>query len=518
MTWSVNDLSLNADKIVFIADLNGDKYVDILIRDSNNKLQAIYQKEQTSNTVNFESIDTKIDLTDIDKLYATSINSDEHVDIVTVGKSKLTFYEGSSENNYSSTYSIDRSSDSNVLLWDLNFDGIIDVIEISAGKTTIYLSNPIEKNLNYKILKLEISISAQNVFVFDVNGDCISDLFLIDSTGKYEVYSFNYQNDLGSSKELLISSILKKIDSGSITNFNSLIGVGDFDRNGSMDILYNDGSSLKLLKNTLIETTSCEGTFDGNYFKSSDIAITGDNTELANLKSNENICIGDYNLDSFLDIVYLSGSKIYILENQGTSLSFKNINVELETPKSISQLSCFDYKHNGFFNLITIAEGSISVLENKKQVQNYFLKLSGLVDCDNCPDKLPPSTRLNWKFYLSDEYGNKHSISLGHSNVQVGLNYNWIGLGSNTNYISQLYIGTHEIIPVEGITPNSHLFYFSSQILLYMKMNDAFIVIAVLIASSIIGLATIWWLHNREKREDLRIRMASTNRVLLRGL
>ena len=272
---------------------------------------------------------------------------------------------------------------------------------------------------------------------------------------------------------------------------------------------------MQLLTSSISPSISCTQSQTPS-FSSKSLQLTG--TDVL-LKDGKNVCFGDFNSDSYIDIIYLVNNNLYLLENTINSFNHYQLTLDGSVAKKVDQFSCFDYNHNGIFNLLTISQGKMYVISNKNmKLSNYFLKLSGLIDCGGCNDMLPPATWANFKFYVSDEYGVNHGIAIGHSNIHLSLPYEWIGLGSITNYIPELSMTNYQTTTQNGIIPNSHLYFFNSQILLYLKMGDAYIVIAVLVASSLIIIGLIIWLHHRENREDMRSRMMSANRVLLRGL
>eukprot|EP00835_Amoeboradix_gromovi_P003255 NODE_208_length_14728_cov_0.400164.p2 type:complete len:502 gc:universal NODE_208_length_14728_cov_0.400164:2301-796(-) len=500
--WTVTDLFLKANKIQFLSDIDGNKYIDMLVS-VDDKLYASYQVSD-GNTVSFQSVDLNISTKGVTKLYATSINSDGYTDIVTISPGNIVFYKGEPDSAFSNIKSIATTSDK-VTLRDINYDGIADLFIIDSGKLSVFVSKSNGQNSpDYVEMSLEINV--KSILFFDADGDCITDLFLMDANNQYTIYSIKHDQGI------TFSDTFAEISRSTVDNICEIIGISDFDRNGSLDILYHDCTNLKLLKNDLPDSTTCQlGTAS---FTPTSLTITG--TESL-LKDGNNICFGDFNSDSFIDIFYLNRNVIYVLENK-SNLKFNHYKIELDGSKTIDQFSCFDYNHNGFFNLLAVSSTEMYVLQNKVNGHNYFLKLSALIDCEDCGDRLPPSRDANFKFYLSDEYGNPHGMALSHSNVHLSLPYEWIGLGSITNYIPQLSITTYESITQDGIIPNSHLYFFSNQILLYMKMGDAFTVIAVLVASSVILIGVVIWMQRKENKYDLKVRMESTNRVLLRGL
>ena len=506
MSWVVKDLELNANSIHYLVDLDANKYIDI-IYSNDGKLNVALQSFH-SNSVVFESSALDIpglNVNDIVKVYATSLNADEFNDLVIITQTNIICYEATSLTSYkesSSKPKIDITSKDKVVVRDINYDGVSEIFLISNSKLKIYTSDPNTPLGNYNIVELD---NVVDILFIDSNGDCKTDLFVQTDSG-YTIYQLN--PEATKSNAPTFDQIYSEIGK-STTKICNLIGIADFDRNGSLDVLYDDCNSLMVLKNTMQGSTTCllEDEVLGASFTSQSVTVDGYLIDKSNT-----FCFGDYNSDSFIDIFYLYNKQIYMLENL-TNFKFKQTKLE----NSFDQFSCFDYNHNGFFNLLVTSSGKLQVLQDSKQVHNYFLKLSGLIDCPSCPS-LPPFTFSNFKFYMSDEYGNKHGMAISHSNIHLSLPYEWIGLGSITNYIPQLSMANLQVQTIDGIIPNSHLYFFNSQILLYMKMGDAFIVIAVLIASTVLLMGLIIYLQLKENKEDDRLRMTSANRVLLRGL
>ena len=505
--WAATDLQLSADKIQFLADFDGNKYIDLLVSRGDD-LYAFTQFS-SNNKVTFQSSKLDMSIKDVVKIYVTSLNADGYPDMALISPKTIQFYKGQEGNKYSQFdgKSLTTSS-SNVYIRDINYDGISDILVINDSSIDIYISKKEATTPDYN--KVTLDVKAKTILFLDADGDCITDLLVMDTSSNYIVYSINHGNSFTASQ---FSDVYTQIYKSSVPSFCGFIGVGDFDRNGSLDILYDDCTKLQLLKNGIGDSTTCGKQTPS--FTTTSIKIQGTDSTL---KQSNQVCFGDLNSDSFLDIIYLgTNNKLYSLTNL-KGLVFNHEQLTLDSDRLIQQFSCFDYNHNGFFNLAVVSSNQLFVLQNQDQNHNYFLKLSGLIDCNDCAVDLPPATHSNFKFYLSDEYGDKHGMALSHSNIHLSLSYQWIGLGSITNYIPTLSMATFKIISQDGIIPNSHLYFFNDAIQLYMKMGDAFIVIAVLVASSVILLGLIIWLHRRETREDIRLTMMSANRVLLRGL
>ncbi|KAL7720542.1 T-cell immunomodulatory protein [Entamoeba marina] len=368
-----------------------------------------------------------------------------------------------------------------VNVYDLNGDNYVDMIGIGDNGTTVWMNNGDKTFYETSDYNFPSYDSNFPITFVDVNGDCRSDLLFVvkeNNAHTIQIYSTQQKND-----DKFATIHYENDRNISLTTTISNILVGDFNRDGNMDLLWaiNDNTiHIQMNKQkfqlclpdsqyTFNDSTTVEVVLPENYIFS-----------ISNSLSYMNI--GDYNIDGYPDI-------LVHVEHKDNSKSFA---IEEEAQSKIKSVSgnatsgaFFDDDDRGmlniFFNVEETTNGAttskVTVISNNMKPDALFAKIVGLngVCFAKCGSGY---SKPDEKAYGSSYYGGSFRLTLTNTkgnNVGLAaqqisrtsfkslqLPYAHIGLGRISNYIQSVEFGTNMNVSVnhaqfQSIIPNSQL-------------------------------------------------------------
>ncbi|KAL7712544.1 T-cell immunomodulatory protein [Entamoeba marina] len=386
-----------------------------------------------------------------------------------------------------------------VNVYDLNGDNYVDMIGIGDNGTTVWMNNGDKTFYETSDYNFPSYDSNFPITFVDVNGDCRSDLLFVvkeNNAHTIQIYSTQQKND-----DKFATIHYENDRNISLTTTISNILVGDFNRDGNMDLLWaiNDNTihiqmnKQKVVCKSFVKSdSSCRSQSqlclpDSQYtFNDSTTVevVLPENYIFSISNSLSYMNIGDYNIDGYPDILVHVEHKDN--SNDNYMILYKNVEgksfaIEEEAQSKIKSVSG-NATSGAFFDdddqtTNGATTSKVTVISNNMKPDALFAKIVGLngVCFAKCGSGY---SKPDEKAYGSSYYGGSFRLTLTNTkgnNVGLAaqqisrtsfkslqLPYAHIGLGRISNYIQSVEFGTNMNVSVnhaqfQSIIPNSQL-------------------------------------------------------------
>tara|TARA_B100001093_G_C26798547_1_gene1002306 strand:- start:255 stop:1856 length:1602 start_codon:yes stop_codon:yes gene_type:complete len=323
----------------------------------------------------------------IKNINITDINNDNKNDVVynNIMTGELTYLENIDNFNFEQKNLFENIFCENLIVNDINNDGIIDLIISDSNGLAIATKSEVN-GINYTFTNVDSSNNnISKINIADINGDNKNDIvcssILNHTIGWYENIGnleFNYYNisdtlnglscivvsDINNDKlddiiyssikdENIVALINSKDQTFSSLNlskntYSKAIGIYDIDNNGKKDLIYSSSltNNIHIVKNILRDKKQ----IDLNYINSSLV---------------EQLAIGDINNDGEKDIILQEnhGNGIIVLEQRSGLFYSKLISL---FSNILNKIDIVDFDNDGDNDIIYSSNnlGEISILKN----------------------------------------------------------------------------------------------------------------------------------------------------------
>ena len=477
------------EKIIAYADLNNDKYTDIITYIQDNKKfyfnSYIYDHNQYifNRTEKIFTLESNIDNPVIRNVIVNSfINTSSNADfLISISSEDRNQYETQLFylENESTIYKNKRISEitSNIVVADINGDRNMEIIFYQDNLRKIYYfkdsyekdgePKPFENILsttdkegarNNQFLNAPISDKYGSAFV-DLNGDCIPDLILThedeqqfyleiyyNNKGKYNLRDYNFPKD----------------------KYGAFV-IGDFNRNSQLDILlphlnepnitilynqyqsnHNWDENYCEKRNTNFNNNNIFLTNETNSSKIKTIPLIKNNTENYKFYGNDTLIrIGDLGSSGIPGLLAIFESQnttkakiLRFFEFEKETISYKDLEID-EYLKNIDlqYATFFDYAEDGRLDLIIQGKNKIVSIWNNNSPDTFFIKNKIILK------KKKYSTLefgASFRYVVTDNDGNRADNIVVQmpqtSGMTIPLPFAYQGIGRSNNYIEHLYV------------------------------------------------------------------------------
>ncbi|MCH2034354.1 MAG: T9SS type A sorting domain-containing protein [Tenacibaculum sp.] len=407
----------NEKKIRYLypADIDGDSYVDLVVKDEIEGTHISWYKnfENNNNFTSKKKIASASTSATTSFIIAKDINGDTYTDVVSVepvfggfAKTKIRWHKNDGLGNFNETFQTStefQKSISDISIGDFNGDDNVDIIAAFFDESIITwyknennegnfsLGDNLTTRINYNSFSIsldfdkdgDIDLFTHNVWFENVNAnftpretnlpctfqyrqafadidrDGDKDYVAIDESPNYssDLVWFKNLNGRGEYSERIV--IAKSDD---IENAKA-IAVGDVDDDGDQDIVatYKGSGSISNQKLVWFENTDGQGTFTSQK-------VLRDNY----LFENNPIHILDVDGDDDNDIVFIGSSKILWLEKVAVDGYFSSVTKVLESQDG-RRVRFFDLNGDGLKDLIyTYHTSLVKVVWKKNEGNGVF--------------------------------------------------------------------------------------------------------------------------------------------------
>ena len=481
------------EKIIAYADINNDKYTDIITyKQDNQKFQFnsyIYDhnKYNFNKTQNLFTLETDlynpvIKNVIVNSFIKSSSKADFLISISNENKEYQTYLFYKKEENDENYIKKTLPIKSNIVVADINSDRNMEIIYFSDGQRKIYyFQDSYEQEGNIKgfgeiLSSIDKEGASNNIFLsekisdvygsafVDLNGDCIADLILTheESDKLYlEIYYRNNQN--------LYNLKHYNFPKGQYGAFV----IGDFNRDSQLDILFPhlNESKVTIFYNKYVSNHE----WDKNYCENRNTNFNNNNTfdfekkdpksyktiELIANKNNTNnytfygndtlIRIGDFGSTGIPGLLAIFETKINsnikrslkLFDLDKDTLSEINLQIDdyLEKEKQELQYATFfDFAEDGRLDLIIQCKDKIISIWNNNSPDKFFIK-NKIVLKKGKFSTLEFGT--SFRYVVTDNEGLRSDNVVAQmpqtSGMIIPLPFAYQGIGRSNNYIEHLY-------------------------------------------------------------------------------
>ncbi|ORZ40851.1 hypothetical protein BCR44DRAFT_1509239 [Catenaria anguillulae PL171] len=410
-----------------------------------------------------------------------------------------------------------------------------------------------------------------DVAFVDVDGDCKPDMFVVcerHATGhegvEYQIWSAASASESQASPQ----QQWDLIRSGSLPLGAGPISFADIDADGTLDAMYtvcttectlhvvynqqiplctstSPNSQSRARCRDLSNLCSRDPSFRLDFTSPSIIPVLRKDTGGAWASSDvSRLHLGDFNLDGYPDVLFVSGGSVTVLQNVPCSAvrdvhdcahwasvdprSFVALSHGIPTGRGIVDAAWFDLDENGSLDIVVrqISRSNVPstlLYENTLALDAFFVKtLTTGAECTrDCHAHSVNSLGSSFKLTVIDTKGVKKAIQLTQtyatSNQALQLPYALTGLGRTNNYIEELAVGVSRADQhpstntFQGVIPNSQLVIYpraggaSWRLELFINPSQyAVNVLVVLVVSLVVLGVVVGVMQWVERREDER--------------
>jgi hypothetical protein len=393
-------LSINATRVISVADINGDGYIDIIFESN----VGIFWYENLDGQGNFGTeILIANNAMGLKALHWEDIDDDGDLDLLSAssGDHKIAWYEHlNGQGTFGSQQLISTlpNRPTSIFAADLNSDGYTDVLSNSWSENEVYWYKNLNDSGNFgnKRIITNQAVGGSKLYATDLDGDFDVDV-LVKASGDGELAWHENLDGLGNfGPEIIISS------------FSGTFLVSDIDNDGDKDVIFSNSTS----NNHRIwwaENVNGQGDFDVFHLITEEI------------RSPESMAASDLDNDGDMDLIAATShwqspaeSKIAWFENIDGNGTFGTQQIiELSATWSMYTIQAIDLDGDGDNDVIanSAEQDEIAWYENtsgqgtfesKQIIQNNYPTLSGLaadfvtdLDGDNDLDILSASRDNN---------------------------------------------------------------------------------------------------------------------------
>ena len=270
---------------------------------------------------------------------AADVNGDGKQDLVSVDRNGNTFsvFIGNGDGTFNARVSY-SAGNCGLILTDINGDGKIDVLTTisgASGNFNVSLGNG-DGSFKAKVTYASSS-NAQAIAVGDLNHDGIQDVVVGDKTGILTVYQGNANGTFNAAVTY---------SKGNVTNVREDIALADFNNDGNLDIVTNDGNDGTV--------SVLFGNGNGSFSARTIITLPGTPSTIGAVKA------VDVNHDGISDIIANGQSAMFILQSNGdgTFAAIKSYSLNGGNPEGLDYA---DLNGDGIGDIITSTVGGSSV-------------------------------------------------------------------------------------------------------------------------------------------------------------
>ena len=287
--------------------------------------------------------------------------------------------------------SLPGSRNGNIACADYDNDGWLDlaIIGSASRKTYVYRNNHDDTFTLAATLDIGCGTGYYyngNVAWGDYNNDGRPDLLISTDNWGVGMKTAIYRNDGG--------GVFTEINAGLPEPSRSHALWGDFDNDGRLDIVVVDVGGTKIYHNN--------GPDSGGVY-----SFTASATMTASIDYN-NVAIGDYDNDGYLDLAITSSSSSFglrIYHNNGDG-SFTDINASLPSYNNGINIEWGDYDNDGRLDLLYStgynSSGANKVMVYRNNGNNTFTDITGNLAANPVPNTAPYTGYAAWGDYDGD--------------------------------------------------------------------------------------------------------------------
>ncbi|CAG8483179.1 5282_t:CDS:10 [Paraglomus brasilianum] len=527
--------------VAAFADFNSDKFTDILVLSADQQHVNVYIWDHAKGQfIKSPSATIAIEPNDftITNVLPGDFNYDGNLDVLVMGPNKknddeliLRVYLGDGESQFNTTYlEVPSAMSPQPIPFDFSGNMTTDLLGYRYDnnpdkKLTLWknIYNP-ESDVLFEVSDLPVDDTAceladphSNAFI-DLNGDCLSDLFLTCQ-----------DEDGGKSFQIWINDkekgfVLSK-NEGKLPEGTGQISFADLDGDGTIDMIFPvcSKSSCEIHTAYNRQIPLCTDKKDTNCRQAAQLCAADDAFTFDLKQSPDNdayvviptdslldggmivtdddefngvlpvpIRIGDYNLDGYPDLLIISstGGNSYVSllrsdpcpneksechpsAQRRTFVKVKEGAEDLRAIENAKQAAFFDLDEDGTLDIIVLgSSGSGNAAREVHAIQNnyfndaFFVKtlvLNGVEKKQNFGVNYPGAA---FKFTVLDTSGKKRANQVAQYSqagyISMQTPYSLFGLGRTNNYVEELFVGTtrnqtNHYSTFSGVIPNSQL-------------------------------------------------------------